>query len=391
MAINYLCKNCKTAFSLNHKKCPNCGEPVPRVGKTYRVRVQVNGKRITRTVPNNLELAKEIEAKIKAELISGEYYDRREQAKLETTFNDFFESKYLPYAKQNKKSYNREETLYRLWIKPVIGNKQLNKISPFDIEKLKKQMAEADKAPRTIQYALAVIRHIINKAKDWGYFLGDNPIRKVKMPTINNRRIRFLTREEANTLLNELKKRSKQTYEMAYLSLYTGMRFGEIASLIWQDIDFENDKINIKDPKNATSRVAYLTEKPKKLLLEKKEREKPQSSSELVFKDAKGKKINKISHSFHRVVKALGLNDGVTDPRDKVVFHTLRHTFASWLAIQGTPIYTIKELMGHKTLAMTERYSHLAPNTKQEAVKKVFGNISSNGEIIEADFKKEAK
>ena len=87
------------------------------------------------------------------------------------------------------------------------------------------------------------------------------------------------------------------------------------------------------------------------------------------------------------MVKALSLNDGITDPRDRVVFHTLRHTFASWLAIQGTPIYTIKELMGHKTLAMTERYSHLIPDAKRQAVKGLTGMLKAGDNVIA--FKKE--
>jgi len=61
----------------------------------------------------------------------------------------------------------------------------------------------------------------------------------------------------------------------------------------------------------------------------------------------------------------------LNDSRDKVVFHTLRHTFASWLAINGTPIYTIKELMRHKSLSMTERYSHLMPSVKKEAMGRI--------------------
>jgi len=81
--------------------------------------------------------------------------------------------------------------------------------------------------------------------------------------------------------------------------------------------------------------------------------------------------LTKLPRAYRQAVNKLGLNDGVTDPRNKVVFHTLRHTFASWLAIQGTPIYTIKELMGHKTLSMTERYSHLSPDAKREAVEKL--------------------
>ncbi|HDN79229.1 MAG TPA: site-specific integrase, partial [Chloroflexi bacterium] len=69
-----------------------------------------------------------------------------------------------------------------------------------------------------------------------------------------------------------------------------------------------------------------------------------------------------------QVVKELGLNDGVTDPRDRVVFHTLRHTFASLLASQGTSLSIIAELMGHRTLAMVKRYSHLLPEAKRQAV-----------------------
>jgi len=61
----------------------------------------------------------------------------------------------------------------------------------------------------------------------------------------------------------------------------------------------------------------------------------------------------------------------VQDPRMKVCFHTLRHTFGSWLVMAGVPIYTVKELMGHKTLAMTERYAHLAAEAQRQAVKEI--------------------
>jgi hypothetical protein len=74
-----------------------------------------------------------------------------------------------------------------------------------------------------------------------------------------------------------------------------------------------------------------------------------------------------ISKTFDRTVKCLGFNDGVTDRRQRVVFHTLRHTFGSWLAMQGMHILTIKELLGHKSTAMTERYSHLIPDMKKQA------------------------
>ena len=366
MAINYLCKKCKTAFSLSHKKCPKCGEAVPKTGRLYRVRVQVNGKRITRVVPGSLELAKEIEAKIKAELVSGEYYDRREKAKQNIKFSEFMEKKYIPYAKENKASWDKEEYLFRVWIAPVMGNKKMENISQFDIEKLKKTMKDAGKAPKTINYAIDVIRMAFNMAIKWGY-ADKNPAVNVKRPKTDNRRVRFLTKEEANLLLAECKKRSQQLYEIVKLSLYTGMRFGEIANLKWQDVDLENKLIYIKDPKNRTNRVAYIIPEIEDIFTNKK----PENLDDFVFKDRNGKKLVYVSKAFDRAVKAAGLNDGVTDPRNKVVFHTLRHTFASWLVMNGTPIYTVKELMGHKTLAMTERYSHLAPDSKREAVEKL--------------------
>jgi len=71
---------------------------------------------------------------------------------------------------------------------------------------------------------------------------------------------------------------------------------------------------------------------------------------------------------YQRTVDALGLNDTSTDAKDRVVFHTLRHTFASWLAIRGTPLYTIQRLMGHKSIKMTERYAHLCPDVQATAV-----------------------
>ena len=370
MAIYIVCPKCKTEYSVKKKECPKCGYVVKQ-NKTFRVSVSFHGKRIRQTITgSNLQGAREIEAKLKSELVSGEYYDRR-QVKVE--FEQFVKEKYLPYAKE-KKSYSREEVLFRLWILPVIGKKTLDNISPFDIEKVKKEMFANGRAPRTIEYVLAVIRQVFNKAIEWGFYNGANPTAKVKKPKKDNRRIRFLTKEEAEKLLDELKKRSRQIYEIAYLSLYTGMRAGEIFNLTWQDIDFRNGIITIKDPKNSTGRAAYMTESLKKLLLEKHKREQPKSLSELVFKDRNGNKFTRISKTYDRAVGKVGLNNGITDSRDKVVFHTLRHTFASWLAIQGTPIYTIKELMGHKSLAMTERYSHLIPDTKREAVERLFGD-----------------
>jgi len=367
MAIYIVCPNCRVEYSSKRNSCPQCGFPKPKKAAAYRIKIEYRGRVYRKQIKGiPYRLAQEIEAEIKRRVIEGDY-DLLDKRTVDINLSDFA-AEYFELEK-NKKSIDREKLLFERYILPSIGNKLISVITKIDVEKMAKIMLDNGLSPRTAQYAAAVLRHMLNKAVDMGY-LKVNPLVRLKTPTKDNRRIRFLTKEEASALLAELKKRSQQTYEIAYLSLYTGMRAGEIFNLKWSDIDFNNDIIHIKDPKSGENRTAYMTKSIKQLLNERYNRLKP-NSDELVFKARNGGKITRISKAFERAVKKLGLNDGITDPRDKVVFHTLRHTFASWLAIQGTPIYTIKELMGHKTLAMTERYSHLIPDTKREAVKKL--------------------
>ena len=77
------------------------------------------------------------------------------------------------------------------------------------------------------------------------------------------------------------------------------------------------------------------------------------------------------SSSFDRAVAALGLNDGVDDRRQRVVFHTLRHTYASWLALSGERELAIADLLGHTTTAMTRRYAHLMDNARRGTAEKI--------------------
>ena len=86
-----------------------------------------------------------------------------------------------------------------------------------------------------------------------------------------------------------------------------------------------------------------------------------------ITKADRSEHVNTISDQYQRIVDEL-FNKDITDDRNKVVFHTLRHTFASWLAMDGVDINTISELMGHATLEMTKRYMHLAPNKFDSAV-----------------------
>jgi integrase len=298
----------------------------------------------------------------------------KEEESKAATFSEIFE-KYIVQAKQDKSVFSCRDEMgfFKNWLQPAIGNLTMAEIAPDTLNALKKTILESGKTPRTATYILAVVRQVFNYAVNYGLYSGDNPVSKIKKPTSDNRRIRFLTKKEANTLLEHLKGVSGQLHDMALLSLYCGLRAGEIFSLTWNDVDFEHGILSIKDTKSGLNRSAIMTPDIKTIL----ERNKQNANSNgLVFISTVGTRIDAISKSFSRAVEALGFNNGIDDHRQKVVFHTLRHTYASWLVMSGVDLYTVQKLMGHSTISMTERYSHLAPDHLKKAVKMLVANYA---------------
>lgn len=299
------------------------------------------------------------------------------------TFGTIFDGPYLEHSRQNKKhnSVVTEQGLFRQWLGPGIGAIPLKDISPFHLERIKKYMAEAGRAPRTIHYALCVVRQVFNFARERDLSACLSPTNKVKPPRTDNRRLRFLTHDEARRLLEHLAERSPNLHDMALLSLHCGLRAGEIFNLAWGDVDFERGLLTLRDTKSGRNRMAYMTADVRAML----ETRGKGNHGDMVFPGRGGVKRSWVSNAFERAVKELGFNEGVTDSRQRVVFHSLRHTFASWLVEQGTDLYSVKELMGHSTLSMTERYSHLAPDTLRRAVRnleKGLAAIGENGKIV---------
>jgi len=286
--------------------------------------------------------------------------DRKKTA---ITFGEAWK-KYDAWLDTGKKHTRQDRARYENHIKRHLKNKPLSEIRPLDLEKLRDRLTKKGLAPATVKHVLVIIRQVINKAIAWGLWNGTNPIKKVKLPKLNNKKERFFTHQEADQLLIELKKRSKQLHLIALTSLHTGMRAGEIFGIRWGDLDFENMTINVIDTDKGDTRKAFMT----KTLKANLETLKEGTPSEFIFKARGGGKIQGVSKSYYESVKELGFNDGVTDRLQRAGFHTLRHTYASWLAMQGTPILEIKELLGHATLAMTERYAHLIPDTKRRTV-----------------------
>lgn len=297
----------------------------------------------------------------------------KQAAKAAITFREVFAEHYLPHIKENRRSERATKTesgLFRRWIDPIIGYKILSAIVALDLERIKRDMATAGRAPRSIEYALAVVRQVFNHAVNHGLYAGQNPAGgsgKVKRPKVDNRRMRFLTQKEAADLLALLATHSSDVHDMSLLALHTGMRASEIFTLTWADVDLASGHITLKDTKNNRNRPAFMTEAVKGML---QARPKGQPS-ELVFPSRNGKRIVQISDSFSRSVDRLGMNEGITDRRQRVTFHTLRHTFASWLVERGTDIYTVQELLGHSDLKLTARYAHVGENVMRSAVEEL--------------------
>ena len=349
----------------------------------FSIRYTRNGKQYEESIGYKSEgftaaQAYEILSELKRDIKTGkalslrEKTEQREQEKIANeaanmTFSELFEEYYQPHIqnKDKKSTYDREVHLYKKWLKPVLGGVKLNLISRISLIRLLQPMEKKRLSNRTKNYAIALTRQVFNFAIRNELFAGDNPAARFdELKKEDNRRMKFLSDEELNNLLEELKKHSYSVYLMALISADCGLRAGEIFKLTWADVSLEEKMLFLRDTKNGKNRFAYMTNR----VAEEFSKLTQGEGNEFVFQSKAGGKIYHVSRTFERAVKALGLNDGITDRRQKVVFHSLRHTFASRLVQKRVSLYEVKELLGHSDIAMTQRYSHLANETLRQAV-----------------------
>jgi integrase len=251
----------------------------------------------------------------------------------------------------------------------------LKEIGVVDLERLKHRMGKGDMKPRTIEYALAVVRQVFNYARRTGYYDGDSPTKLVKKPKVNNARLRYLEPDEAERLFEELES-FPVVRDMALVSLHCGLRFGEIASLPWDRVDMPKGLLILLDTKHGDRQVPMTAQV--RVAIEKY---RTPGCAGLVFpRPIRGGVRSDIGKCFRDAVERVGLNDGVVDDRLKVVFHSLRHTFASWHVLVGTDLYTLGKLMGHKTPTMTARYGHLSPEGAVRAMRAFEGVLEKQAQ-----------
>ena len=294
--------------------------------------------------------------------------ERERQEKQGITFGDYFINTFISQAILEKPRETKEKkSHFENWIKSVIGPLPFNEIGVLELEKIKTNMLTQGRAPRMIQYVFSTIRRVWNDAKTKGIVFEDCPTKKIKLDRFDNKRARYLTHDEADRFLDELKKKNESLWLMALISLHSGLRFGEIASLRWGDIDAGRKIIGIRHSKGGFSRYGRMTEEMRQVLsgMEQGKRE------ELLFTDSNTNRMKRPSKIFSAVIDDLGLNEGVTDARQKLTFHSLRHTYASWLVDRGIGLYDVQKLLGHRSSQLTERYSHLSDERLTQDVKEL--------------------
>jgi integrase len=318
------------------------------------------GRKITRTT-TNLELAREIEGKLIVDI--GRKENDLERKKPSPTLEAVWK-KYEPWAKENKKSWRTDKYYYQKHLKPLFGVKTLDRISPFDIERLmlsmKKGKSNRDKsyAKATIKHQVVLLSRLFNLAIQWGMYSGQNPCNKVKKPKLNNKVTEFLTDEEKDRLLGVLDKwDNKMSSSIIKFALYTGFRRGEVFKLTWNDVDLERKTAILRDPKGRTDQTIPLSSKAIQVLTSVPQ----QYDSPWIFYGKDGKQRSEFKGPWQRIREAAKLPDNFR-------FHGLRHHFASTLASNGVDLYTIQKLLTHKDASTTQRYAHLSDRTLRDAV-----------------------
>jgi len=267
----------------------------------------------------------------------------------------FYELKEL-HNKQNKKT--RSRVLAKLK-KHYIGEMSIKEIQKLDIENFQIEI-EKDLMPATINFIIQQTSSIFNWSIENGY-LSKNPCQFVKNLKVKNARLRYLEIDEIKRLL-ETVKNDKHLYYFVLLGLSTGGRLQTICNIKVSDIR-ENGTIRLYDFKNESEYFGFLNHDLKSELNEYikiinlKE-------DDFIFKNTINQ--NYTNQYYYRKLQPIFdvlFNPDGTEPLEKVTIHTLRHTFASQLAINDTPILIIKKLMNHNDIKTTMRYAKLSKSS----------------------------
>lgn len=276
------------------------------------------------------------------------HHDRLDPRHRQQTFDNLMDA-WLTETGDRPRDIHATKALYHHF-----AGLHLDDITPQHVNDYKRQRRQQGRQDATIRKELSVLQTAIRyAAREWGWH-NANPLHG-RLPQKSSGRIRWLTREEADALVQACDKRAPWLPDMIVLALNTGMRRGEILQLEWSRVDLGQRLIHLA-PQHQKSRrhgTIPLNTTATQLLRNRFHH------GDHVFENAGGP-IGSIKRSFATACRNANLVD--------VRFHDLRHTFASWLIQAGVPLAQVSEAMRHSDIRMTMAYAHLAPDAARAAV-----------------------
>jgi integrase len=315
-------------------------------GKYYYVRFKIGGREIYRsTNTSNKAEAREFEARLKKQHWDASHLDKIP--------DQYWVSAVTRYLKESSKKTLHDDASIIKWLDKYLHDKTLKQIDATCIENIKQEKIKEGAAPATINHYLRVITTILRKCKKWGW-LSDVPV--TERLTLDNKRMRWLSFDEADKLLLEL---PSHLSSLAAFTLATGLRSRNARLLKWSQIDFERkhafvDAIDVKNKKALAvplndDALAILSRQPR--------------INEFVFnyKDLPVGECN--TKAFKNALKRCGI--------ENFRWHDLRHTWASWHIQSGTSLQELQALGGWSDFAMVLRYAHLSSEHLQNAADRI--------------------
>jgi integrase len=288
------------------------------------------------------------------------------------SFGELVET-YLAFTDGRQRSHETKKYILES-LKTIYGSYPLRRFNTLLVEQLQTDIISKGRKPATNNKTLNILKHAFRKAVEWDMVEEEvlKRIRKVKLLRDEGMRLRYLSIEECQGLINACDCHLKP---IVITALNTGMRRGEILNLKWDNVDLKHGFILLDKTKNGDRREIPINETLRMTFQSVMRRlDIPQ-----VFHDLKkGKPYKAVRHSFSSACKRAGITD--------FHFHDLRHTFASHLVMAGVDITTVSKLLGHKSLKMTLRYAHLTPAHMAKAVNildsALNGKLSSVGDCL---------
>jgi integrase len=310
--------------------------------------------------------ARSVEAKIEA----GKYQDQSQARR--HTVGDLID-RYIAEIIPQKKAGAVQVFQLHQW-QSELGLLRLSELTPDRIISARDKLTKRDGndgpvSNSTVNRYHAALAHALTVAEKQYGWIEDNPMRRVPKLKEPQGRVRYLSDAERRALLDACRN-SANPYllPIVLIAITTGMRRGEIENLTWGDIDWQQDRIIIHESKNNLRRSAPLLQIVKDVLA--RHRPKSPEAGALVFPGRSGIRPIVMKKAWYSALSEAGIED--------FRFHDLRHTAASYLAMNGASIPEISAVLGHKSHQMASRYAHLSDGHTGSVVERAMGKVFRN-------------